>query len=74
MKYYEGDLYHRIRKNKKSLTDMEIKLYLFQIFRSLMYIHSLGICHRDIKPHNLLVQGMHVALCDFGSAKVIHPN
>ena len=56
------------------MNNMEIKLYLYQIFRSLMYIHSLGICHRDIKPHNLLVNGMTVVLCDFGSAKILHPN
>lgn len=44
---------------------------MYQLFRSLAYIHSLGICHRDIKPQNLLVDqstGV-LKLCDFGSAK-----
>ena len=39
--------------------------------RSLAYIHSHGICHRDIKPQNLLLDpdsGV-LKLCDFGSAK-----
>jgi hypothetical protein len=27
---------------------------MYQVFRSLAYIHSLGICHRDIKPQNLV--------------------
>ena len=44
---------------------------MYQLFRSLAYIHSLGICHRDIKPQNLLLDpetGI-LKLCDFGSAK-----
>lgn len=30
--------------------------YILQIFRALSYIHRcIGVCHRDIKPQNLLV-------------------
>ncbi|KAG8000603.1 Glycogen synthase kinase-3 beta [Nibea albiflora] len=46
-------------------------LYMYQLFRSLAYIHSFGICHRDIKPQNLLLdpETAVLKLCDFGSAK-----
>jgi serine/threonine protein kinase len=50
-----------------------VKLYTYQLLRSLAYIHALGICHRDIKPQNLLLdpqQGI-LKLCDFGSAKIL---
>ncbi|KAI8558485.1 hypothetical protein RHMOL_Rhmol04G0097600 [Rhododendron molle] len=51
-----------------------VKLYTYQIFRGLAYIHTVpGICHRDVKPQNLLVDPLthQVKLCDFGSAKVL---
>ena len=58
-------------KGKQTIPAMFIKLYMYQLFRSLAYIHSQGICHRDIKPQNLLLDpdsGI-LKLCDFGSAK-----
>lgn len=62
----------RHHSKQKAHIDMSlIKLYMYQLFRSLAYIHSLGICHRDIKPQNLLLHpetGV-LKLCDFGSAK-----
>ncbi|KVI09168.1 Protein kinase, ATP binding site-containing protein, partial [Cynara cardunculus var. scolymus] len=50
-----------------------VKLYTYQIFRALAYIHAIGVCHRDIKPQNLLVNPHthQLKLCDFGSAKVL---
>ncbi|KAH6594836.1 hypothetical protein BASA50_006310 [Batrachochytrium salamandrivorans] len=60
-------------KMKQSMPMLSVKLYMYQLFRSLAYIHSLGICHRDIKPQNLLLDptlGI-LKLCDFGSAKIL---
>jgi len=41
--------------------------------RALAHIHTMGICHRDIKPQNLLVDPctQQLKLCDFGSAKAL---
>ncbi|KAH0508654.1 Glycogen synthase kinase-3 beta [Microtus ochrogaster] len=56
---------------KQTLPVIYVKLYMYQLFRSLAYIHSFGICHRDIKPQNLLLDPdtAVLKLCDFGSAK-----
>jgi len=58
-------------KNKQTIPILYIKLYMYQLFRSLAYIHSQGVCHRDIKPQNLLLdpESGVLKLCDFGSAK-----
>jgi glycogen synthase kinase 3 beta len=60
-------------KLKQAMPMLQIKLYMYQLLRSLAYIHSVGICHRDIKPQNLLLNpatGI-LKLCDFGSAKIL---
>lgn len=51
------------------------KIYSYQMFRALAYIHNMSICHRDIKPQNILIniQDHKLVLCDFGSAKVLKP-
>eukprot|EP00250_Pteridium_aquilinum_P016407 c23090_g1_i1 orf=596-2020(+) len=64
---------HYSRANQR-MPLIYVKLYTYQICRALAYIHSgLGICHRDIKPQNLLVNPHthQLKLCDFGSAKVL---
>ncbi|KAL9170063.1 hypothetical protein ABFS82_04G119600 [Erythranthe guttata] len=51
-----------------------VQLYIYQLCRVLNYIHRVvGICHRDIKPQNLLVNPHthQLKICDFGSAKVL---
>ncbi|XP_036752434.1 glycogen synthase kinase-3 alpha isoform X1 [Manis pentadactyla] len=58
-------------KAKLTIPIIYVKVYMYQLFRSLAYIHSQGVCHRDIKPQNLLVDPdtAVLKLCDFGSAK-----
>eukprot|EP00514_Thraustochytrium_sp_LLF1b_P001005 CAMPEP_0184523194 /NCGR_PEP_ID=MMETSP0198_2-20121128/8738_1 /TAXON_ID=1112570 /ORGANISM="Thraustochytrium sp., Strain LLF1b" /LENGTH=378 /DNA_ID=CAMNT_0026914177 /DNA_START=616 /DNA_END=1752 /DNA_ORIENTATION=+ len=61
------------RRDKEPIPMLYTKLYVYQLSRALAYIHDLGICHRDIKPQNLLLDPTHhtLKLCDFGSAKIL---
>ena len=60
-----------LSKQKKILPEYHIKLYSYQMFRGLAYLHACGFCHRDIKPQNMLTdpESQILKLCDFGSAK-----
>ncbi|KAG0176949.1 regulator of ime2 [Apophysomyces sp. BC1034] len=60
-------------KIKQPIPVLLVKIYMYQLFRALAYSHALGICHRDIKPQNLLVNPITgvLKLCDFGSAKIL---
>lgn len=63
----------RYSRQKETIPILFVKLYMYQLLRSLAYIHHKGICHRDIKPQNLLLNPSTAVLklCDFGSAKVL---
>jgi len=76
MEYIPETIHRTVRSHTKARKLVPVtytKVYMYQICRSISYIHSLGICHRDIKPQNLLLDtNTHrVKLCDFGSAKVL---
>lgn len=50
------------RKSKKTkytaknlLTEAEIRQIMLQLFLAIEYLHKKGICHRDLKPDNILV-------------------
>ena len=58
---------------KKNQMDIPNKLRL-KIARdaatAFEYMHHIGIVHRDIKSHNILIDdSFHVKVCDFGLAK-----
>jgi glycogen synthase kinase 3 beta len=59
-------------KTHQRMPPIFVKLYTYQMCRALGHIHKYAICHRDIKPQNLLVntENHQLKLCDFGSAKV----
>ncbi|RKO98081.1 hypothetical protein CXG81DRAFT_11353 [Caulochytrium protostelioides] len=79
LEFLPQTVYRNLReytKQKQHMPALNVKLFMYQLFRSLAYIHSLGVCHRDIKPQNLLLDNHTgvLKLCDFGSAKILVPS
>ena len=74
MEYVPVTLSSLISQNRKKHTKFDniiIKLFSYQMLKCIGYLHSLGICHRDIKPQNILIDPADytLKLCDFGCAK-----
>jgi glycogen synthase kinase 3 beta len=63
-------------KRKSLMPILYIKLSIYQMLRALAYLHGRKICHRDIKPQNLLLNAALgvLKLCDFGCAKILAPD
>jgi serine/threonine protein kinase len=68
----QGSLFDLLHMKKKEI-DLDIRQRMkiaMTSARVFQYMHSLGIVHRDIKSHNILIdQNLEVKVCDFGLAK-----
>jgi mitogen-activated protein kinase 15 len=68
--YMETDLHAVIRAG--ILEDIHKQYVIYQLLKSLYYMHSAELLHRDIKPSNLLLNSdCHVKLCDFGLCRSV---
>lgn len=56
-------------------TDYDIRFYMYELLKALDYSHSMGIMHRDVKPHNVMIDHSKkkLRLIDWGLAEYYHP-
>jgi serine/threonine protein kinase len=69
----KGELFDYIYCSEKGLDEKHAKLIFHKILKGLQAIHNSGICHRDLKMQNILVDdNFNPKICDFGfGAKII---
>ncbi|CAI5741713.1 unnamed protein product [Hyaloperonospora brassicae] len=62
----QGELYKKLQRSGR-FSERQSALYIQEMARALVYMHSKHVIHRDIKPENLLV-GFHgeLKIADFG--------
>lgn len=59
-----------------TFTSHDVRYYIFEVLKALDYAHSNGVMHRDVKPHNIVVdhENRKLRLIDWGLAEFYHPN
>jgi len=57
-----------------TFTDHDLRYYIFELLKALDFCHANGIMHRDVKPHNIMIDHSKriLRLIDWGLAEFYH--
>lgn len=58
-----------------TFNDFDIRYYIYEVLKALDFCHSRGIMHRDVKPHNIMIDHdkRQLRLIDWGLAEFYKP-
>ena len=53
-----------------TLSDYDVRFYIFELLKALDFCHSRGVMHRDVKPHNVMIDPVkrQLRLIDWGES------
>ena len=69
MPLIEGESLQRRLEREGRLPLADVVAIVREVADALAYAHANGVVHRDVKPANVLIDGGHVVVADFGVAK-----
>jgi serine/threonine-protein kinase len=71
MPFIEGQSLQQRLERAGRLPLAEVALIVREVADALAYAHANGVVHRDVKPANVLIDGGHAVVADFGVAKAL---
>lgn len=71
MPYIHGESLREVLAKGHAISVRDVLRIMREVAEALDYAHGLGVIHRDIKPGNVLMQGNHALVTDFGVSKAI---
>lgn len=65
---------HDFKTLYPKFTDYDVRYYIYELLKALAFCHSKGIMHRDVKPHNVMIDHDKriLRLIDWGLAEFYH--
>lgn len=76
MDFIPGGNLRELIKKFKFLPEDWVRFYAAELVLAISHLHSMNVLYRDIKPHNVMIDGRgHAILIDFGLSKqeIVHP-
>uniref|UniRef100_A0AAY3ZY27 Serine/threonine-protein kinase PLK4 n=1 Tax=Denticeps clupeoides TaxID=299321 RepID=A0AAY3ZY27_9TELE len=66
---HNGEMSRYLKERMKPFTEEEVRHFMHQIVKGMLYLHTHGIMHRDLTLSNLLLtSAMNIKIADFGLA------
>ena len=66
-----GDLFQRLQdcqERGSGFPETEARYWFRQILNGIQYLHSKGVCHRDLSPENVMIDHDNSLIIDLGMA------